>query len=730
MKNRSVLGDDLPKKNPWQQDKLNFAPFASRMAKVIISLTAPNGYVIGIHGRWGSGKSTAINFILAYLNKHNVEHENDQVIHIDFRPWIVSGHQDLVKTFFKILSEHLVSKENKRRRLLRSTLGVFQGTTDNLVDAAATVALTIDPSGTASGFGANVAKKSVNALLRHFLKDPSLQTAYENLKDQLNRSGKRFLVTIDDIDRLEEENVRVIMQMVKSIGCLPNVVYLLSYDRDIVWGALDQNLDRIGPKFAEKIVQQEIELPRPSRNSLLAILDEEISFLTSETSNSGRWHYLVRDGIHRWIRSPRDVVRLSNAVKFSWPAMENEIDPQDLLAMEGVRLFDPAAFSWIRDNRDFIFKEGRFMMANDEAKAEVVEGLKVSIPDDCRSQVMSILTTLFPQLSELQGNNYNSGESLAETARRRGVGSEAGYDTYFSLHPSSDAVPKTVVNELMSKLESADDCERIIRGYLAQTNSRDEMMIAKLLDELQFQFQHPNPAAPQQGLLDALFRVGEEIISIDRDFGMFKIPPGSQLGFLIRNMLGQWGDDEAGNRLIQAFYNADSTMFLAEQFVDRGRELQIFEANSHQPPTINDQAFAELGRLLLIKIQQGIAEKTLQEAAYYYHIVRAWAYLTTADEPKWWLTRGILESADFMARASRGLVSYSVGTPVRSYTMRGIPDGDLFDVDVLLEAGQKHLDEADLTDDQRNIITAIVQGAEQLKQGKSPDTDGSVEAQS
>jgi hypothetical protein len=52
---------------------------------------------------------------------------------------------------------------------------------------------------------------------------------------------------------------------------------------------------------------------------------------------------LVRDGIRRWIRSPRDVVRLANAVKFSWPAVESEIDPQDLVAMEGLRLFDASA---------------------------------------------------------------------------------------------------------------------------------------------------------------------------------------------------------------------------------------------------------------------------------------------------------------------------------------------------------------------------------------------------
>lgn len=200
------LGDDLPKSNPWRDDRLGYAPFAKRIATVIIKMTAPNGYVIGVHGQWGSGKSTALNFILEYLKKHNAEHENDQITHIDFRPWIVSGHQDLIVAFFKILSERLGPKGTRWTRFQNWIAGLISGTTDNLVDAAATVALTIDPSGgAASGFAGNLAKKSVNALLGRYLENPSLQTAYEDLKSQLGRSGRRFVVTIDDMDRLENK---------------------------------------------------------------------------------------------------------------------------------------------------------------------------------------------------------------------------------------------------------------------------------------------------------------------------------------------------------------------------------------------------------------------------------------------------------------------------------------------------------------------------------------------
>lgn len=725
MPQRYILGDDLPKDNPWQDDRLNYAPFAAQIANVIITFSAPNGYVIGLHGQWGSGKSTVINFILAHLRKHNAEHEDDQITHIDFRPWIISGHQDLIAAFFKILSEHLGPKDSKWRRVWRNTFRFLHGTTDNLVDAAATVALSVDPTGAAAGFGANLTKKSVNALLGQFLEDPSLQAAYQNLKDQLSRSGVRFLVTIDDIDRLEYEHVRCIMQMVKSIGQLPNVVYLLSYDREIVWDALDQEVARAGPRFAEKIVQQEIELPTPSPNALLTILDEEISFLTSDIPNSTRWQYLVRDGVRRWIRSPRDVVRLSNAVKFSWPALKGEIDPQDLLAMEGLRLFDANTFSWIRENRDFIFTEGRFVFSDDQVKQAAVDALKKRIPTDIQSQVLRILAVLFPQTAKwFEGQESFGEETRVETARRRGVGSEAGYDTYFGLHPSSDAIPKAVVDDLMSKLDDTDDIERIIRSYLNTTNSRRELMITKLLDELRIQFRPPQPAQPKQGLLDALFRVGQEIISIDHDPGMFQLSPRSQLKFLIRNMLEQWGTDQASDHIIQSFEKPSSVMIMAEVLIDVGRDLKVFKSESSETSTITMEAFEKLGQLFLARLQEAEAAGTLGDAAYYFNIVQAWAHFAGADQPKKWLTEGMLDSSEFMVKAARGLVSYSIGEEARRYTMRALPNPDLFDLDILLEAGQKHLASDNLTDDQRNLLTAIVKGSEHLKRGGSPEDLG------
>jgi predicted KAP-like P-loop ATPase len=713
---KHVLGDDLPKENPWKDDRLGYAPFAERIAKVITNMVAPNGYFIGLHGQWGSGKSTILNFIVEYLRKHAGEDVNDEVIHIDFRPWIVSGHQDLIAAFFKILSEKLGPKDSRWKRFWKRTFRFINGTTDSLVDAAATVALTVDPSGgVASRYAGNLTKKSLNALLGRFLEEPSLQKAYENLKVQLGRSGKRFLVTIDDIDRLEDKDVKYIMQMVKSIGRLPNVVYLLAYDREIVWDALDQGVNRVGPRFAEKIVQQEIELPKPGKNRLLMLLDEQLSFLSALLSDGSlRWQYIVRDGMDRWIRSPRNVVRLSNAVKFSWPALRGEIDPQDLLAMEGLRLFDEGAFNWIRDNQDFLFTQGRFALAQDQAKNAVVEDLKGHIQKNLQSQVLRIMSVLFPQSAKsFEGQSFSQ-ESFVEIAKRRGIGSEAGYDTYFGMHPSSDAIPKSTVKDLMSRLEDADGIEAIIRSYFLKRNSRGELMISKLLEELRVQYQARVPARPTRALLEALFRVGEEVIGVEWDGDPFVLSPRSQISFLIQNLLEQWGPEEAGERLIEAFQRGTSPGFLSDIYVDRGRELGAFHSDSSERPLISEEDFKKLGQVLIDKIQTAADDGTLKEASFFFDIVRSWAQIDNPKPVQAWLSAGINESAEFMTKVGQGLVGRSVSTGHRRYTMRENPAPELYDLQLLLDAGTKHLQRDDLTDDQGNLLTEIVRGSREL----------------
>lgn len=157
------FADDHPKR-ALEDDRLGYAPFAERLTRFVINLDAPNGYVVGLHGIWGSGKTTTLNFLLKHLEDYNEGHKSERIIHIDFRPLIVSGHQDLIAAFFKLLSEALGSTRSRQFKWLPSfrerSLDSNQSTeipADNAAMAAAAAAISAlinDPSGVAPAVAA------------------------------------------------------------------------------------------------------------------------------------------------------------------------------------------------------------------------------------------------------------------------------------------------------------------------------------------------------------------------------------------------------------------------------------------------------------------------------------------------------------------------------------------------------------------------------------------------
>jgi len=708
-----VVSDDLPKENPWQEDRLGYKPFCERLSKAILALQVPNGYVIGLHGEWGSGKSTALNFVAAFLRKHNQEcaDEKSKLILVDFRPWIVSGHQDLIAAFFKVMAETLGPRPNWLSRQWKRALHGMRVGGDSLIDAVATVAVTVDPSGgVASKAVSTVAKKTLGGMVDNFLADPSLQAAHKRLQKELRKSGQRFLVTIDDLDRLQEDEIRSIMQMVKTVGQLPNVIYLLAYDRKIVWASLDGHTKKSRPRFAEKIVQQELELPRPSRDALLSMLDREIDFLTGVVSDSLRWHQIVHHGVRRWIRHPRDLLRLANAVKFSWPALNGEIDPADLLAMEGLRLFDVDAFNWIRWNREFLFSDGPFMMASDETVAVEARRLKDNLAEEARAQTLSLLAVLFPRsIKAFEGEKAMSEETPASTASRRGIGCAPGYDAYFGMHPSSDAIPKTVIDNIVGDLGDEAALRKLILPYFEKHDRRGQPLIANLLEELRYRFKAPVRPHPTQEFLDVLFEFGDRVLSINWKDEAFTLTPRSQLSFLIADILQEWGERDAGSHLVASFKKSNSASFCANVFVDRARELGKFPEESKGRPTVSEEDFKTLGAELLAKIERSAADETLENAPYYFDIVRAWSYLGKPAEAKAWLSNGVTKSEKFLVKVGKGLVSYTLGEHERTYSLRSRPE-DFYDIKVIRGAVRRFEDSIELTQDERNMLAAIGKG--------------------
>ena len=715
----AIFLDDAPKRAPGE-DALGHASFADRLAEVLFNIDAPDGYVVGLHGPWGSGKSSVLNFVCDQLEKRAGAGQGDAPRIVRFEPWIISGHQDVTAGFMKVLAEHLPGGTPRWQRWRDRLLRGARAGSDDLIDVVATIGVITDHTGgVASKAAGGLAKKAVGAAANRWLKEPSLQSAYQELVKRLKKAKRRYLVIVDDIDRLTADEIRDLMRMVKTLGKLPHVVYLLAYDRAVVWKALHTiDPDPRAGAFAEKIVQQEVELPAPSRNAILRMLSEALMYLPLDLETPNRRSTLVDAGIARWVRQPRDVVRLSNALRFSWSALSGEIDPDDLVCMEAMRLHDRALFEWVRDNRDLLIGQASIFL--DDSQREKMAAGFTSRFEGTRARSVELMCTLFPNRSQLfRDKNTSFGSELwTSVMARRGIATEAGYDAYFRLQPAHFAIPKAMVDEAVGALDDRTSLTALLKDAIGRRDEAGDTLVGELLEEIRSRLDRG--VRPTSALLTALLHLGAEITEAPWSGDIFG--PRIQHHFLISEMLKMWDENERHRNLLAAFRSLPPLASMASLHVDLARAIGVLAAEGvDRHALVTRPQLDELGSITMNRLKEDQSAGRLDEQPVYYDIARLWALYEGPTEPREWLSIVAQSSASRLARVARGLLGYSRSARGREYGMFEKPDEELYDLDALASACERFGAAEGLSRDEAARIAALATGLRRMRSGVEPE---------
>ncbi len=247
-------------------DEYGVAPFATALAKSLLNIEGPIGTTIALHGPWGSGKSSVVNLIRSELNKAG----DPRLVVSEFNCWWYRGEEALALAFLQNLNAVLGSTLKDKVKNLVPKLG------RGLLQAGPIIgpAIALTPVGPFAGVigGAFAFAK------RYFPDGETLESTFKKLSKILAEQERRFLVIIDDLDRLSPEEALAIFRLIKSVGRLPNVMYLVVFDRQLAETAVGEKYPSEGPHFLEKIIQAGFELPAPLptdlNNAVLASISE------------------------------------------------------------------------------------------------------------------------------------------------------------------------------------------------------------------------------------------------------------------------------------------------------------------------------------------------------------------------------------------------------------------------------------------------------------------------
>lgn len=392
-----------------ESDALERGPFVSSLVKTLVhtDYTATGevdsrratGFVIGLTGEWGLGKSSVLNLL---------EHELKQMQHVavaTLNPWLFKGRDEVVEAYFNALREALGYTAGEKSRKLLGQLARYKASIE-LVGAT-----TVGVIDSVIGVGAtSTITKGLLKLVRLLNKPRELLASQErkNLEAKLAEAKIAVVVLIDELDRVEDEEVRAVAQLVKAVGDIKGISYLVAYDPTRVTQALGkgstlEERQKTGESYLEKIIQFPIPL-RP------LFVDDTHDLLLHAMRNSGvvmpsdtlAYQTEILNQLLRVIRTPREIKRLVGAFAVLEEIVRGEICPFDVLAYSWLVAKAPSLRGLIADNVAQLVNDPSVeeMLARQRQRAENgEESTLVDVLGNSSRSHLGILGLLFPRFN-------------------------------------------------------------------------------------------------------------------------------------------------------------------------------------------------------------------------------------------------------------------------------------------------------------------------------------------
>ena len=460
-----------------EDDEFGRGPHAEKLAKVLAQRDSAESFVVGVFGPWGTGKSSFLTILKDKLSKV----EGEQFITVDFNPWLFNSRSELLTEFFNVVAKAAKGSlprrkndedKNKIRKIAERAWDRLKKNEDDKwyeITFGQILGYASPSIPYVGKSGSKVAERMA----------PGLEKIRNRLISRLTDLGRPVVVFIDDIDRLEKEEVYLILKLVKLVGDLPHLTYVLSFDRNMV---ATQIADRFGGgdagnSFLEKIVQLPVHLPPILRErfieywskKILEVFEDlkvhEVGSLPNDPgrlkrdSDLARIRRLLGNHLYSPKASIRVVLKHCNSLRYALMSIQGEIDLHDLVAIESLRLDLPSLHAFIWENPEsflspysvarplssptFVDDEERIKSFHKDI-APVVKNV------DRFNEIAELLCMLFPVLNRVYGKG---GElDVEELIANLRVGARKHFDKYFTHVRGDEDISEKEFKEVMKNI--------------------------------------------------------------------------------------------------------------------------------------------------------------------------------------------------------------------------------------------------------------------------------------
>lgn len=421
--------------NKANDDILHRNKFSKQLAQAILSYTVKDNFTIGLCGKWGSGKTSILNMVEEHIQNQTKDYEEaKKPIIIHFNPWNYSDRSQLTVQFFQtILTELKCSSNNKALKQAGEALQRYS----SILEYAEMIPV------------AGKYFKPLKSLFSGFGKGLSdFSDSQNNLEQQKNEvikalgsQSQKLIVIIDDIDRLNNEQIRLIFQLVNSLAGFPNMIYLLSFDREVVTRALSDEQKCNGEEYLEKIIQMPFDIPEVQISLVHEFLFNKLENLLfneipCDNFEKEYWDSVFQNCISPFIKGIRDVNRIMNVYRFKYALMHDETNCIDLLALTTLQICAPSIFEWIYHNEERVtgsqYDYGMTSIDQNKTKSELLEEFKIVYAANPELMLQTI-QALFPKISWISGGYFYNDDTQDKLRKKQKIACPSRFSFYFDL---------------------------------------------------------------------------------------------------------------------------------------------------------------------------------------------------------------------------------------------------------------------------------------------------------
>ncbi|WP_144466157.1 P-loop NTPase fold protein [Bacillus sp. FDAARGOS_235] len=433
-----------------EQDALNRASFAEKIANSLVK-SGEDSLTMGILGNWGSGKSSVYNLI-------KEKSDENHVIFIEFKPWYFGeNNHDIIGLYLLEFLEGIKKVQGYNPEIGKAI--------KKYADILSSVSL--------RGFGTIISFKELVDRFKPGQSTDSLSDLKKEIEMLLKDYPKRIVVYIDDIDRLEGSEIRMIFKLVRLVADFPKVTYILALDEEVVQKSLSSvyqfeekgNLED-AKKYIEKFIQIPIYLPKPDFIDLYNLCEKQLNNIIEENNILDKNYTEIIDSLIEQKLSLRDVSRYFNLVKFYLPFLKEEVNVKDLLYLILIQVSSPELYQYIYTNKLLFLNNYKFQ-SDDEFKALTR-----------LNEYKKIICTIFPYALRLFVEDATfEGEKVNEKEweKEKRVCSVKYFNHYFMYSSPRNAITQNELSNFISliKEKNLTEIQTIYLNLLKEYNAKE-----------------------------------------------------------------------------------------------------------------------------------------------------------------------------------------------------------------------------------------------------------------